>query len=318
LSLASLVACRPGPPSASPTAAPPATATPSPAPTVAPTATPTPLPEGLVLLVQSEATEIASALQPIAEAHGLVFRTTASLDGLDVIPRVVVALDAARAAALAADWPRVPFVALGEGEGAENLILVQRVPDAERPAFLAGYLAALVTQDWRTGVVAADQAVIDAFTNGVAYFCGLCRPVYPPFYEYPRYVLLPSPDADPTTALQALVDKGVQTVYLPFDLSASQWQMALQAVPDVQVIGVGAPPTEDLRWRWVASVGWGTQTALAETVEAVLAGKDVPPTVTPPLEIVEVNSQRLSPGRRADAERLIPDLLSGAIVPLTP
>jgi hypothetical protein len=104
-------------------------------------------------------------------------------DGLQLI--VALPPDPGLAALIAAA-PETQFLAVNIPglEPAPNLSQIQAQgvrPD--QSAFLAGYLAAAITQDWRAGVIslAGDATARLGFTNGVYYFCGLCRPAYPPF-----------------------------------------------------------------------------------------------------------------------------------------
>ena len=86
-------------------------------------------------------------------------------------------------------------------------------------AFLAGYLAAVVTKDWRTGIVAdaSEEKAVKAYEDGVRYYCGLCRPLYPPFLAYPQFALVPAgaQKGEWRVAARELVTAGkVQTLVL--------------------------------------------------------------------------------------------------------
>jgi hypothetical protein len=63
--------------------------------------------------------------------------------------------------------------------------------------FIAGVIAAMVSPDWRAGVISLSDTIDGrsartGFLNGVNFFCGLCLPIHPPVYEYPLYFELPS------------------------------------------------------------------------------------------------------------------------------
>ncbi len=127
-------------------------------------------------------------------------------------------------AALVASAPGTQFLAIGIAglQPAPNLTRIG--PDGLRPdkqAFIAGYLAAVITEDWRVGVLSpgdspGGRAARQGFINGVRFFCGLCLPEVPPYAGYPLFVDL-QPDADQPTwqaAADLLVASGVKTVYL--------------------------------------------------------------------------------------------------------
>ncbi len=122
---------------------------------------------------------------------------------------------------LAAANPQAQFLAVGIPGVTVTSNLSQIGSDGERPdqqGFLAGYLAAVITPDWRVGVISqsdspAGKAAQNGFTNGVIFYCGLCRPSYPPFIQYPILVDLAA-GTDPQAAVDSLVSNAVKTVYV--------------------------------------------------------------------------------------------------------
>ena len=88
---------------------------------------------------------------------------------------------------------------------------------AGQQAFLAGYIAAITTPDWRVGILSlAEDAQAEqsqaAFKNGARYFCGLCKPFYPPFNSYPTAAS--AQKADWQTAADVLLNQSVETIYV--------------------------------------------------------------------------------------------------------
>jgi hypothetical protein len=146
---------------------------------------------------------LQDVLKGLAEQAGLGFEVRTSLEAKELgNVHIVVALPPANGLeALAESTPGTQFLAFGvEGvQPASNLSVLNSA--AGRPdqlGFLAGYLAAAITEDWRVGVVseastAGGKAASLGFRHGVTYFCGLCLPVYPPFPNrgYPVQVDLP-------------------------------------------------------------------------------------------------------------------------------
>jgi len=88
-------------------------------------------------------------------------------------------------------------------EAAGNISVLAGNSQADLPAFLAGYAAAVVSYDFRVGMIlpmdnaSAQQARV-AFANGVAYHCGLCSS-YSLYFgpnggaiSYPQYSEIPA------------------------------------------------------------------------------------------------------------------------------
>lgn len=74
--------------------------------------------------------------------------------------------------------------------------------------FLAGYFAALITDDWRVGGLLPKQTINNTdtstiFSNGVTYLCGRCVPVYGPIVNFPVTATLSVPE-DTAATMQSL------------------------------------------------------------------------------------------------------------------
>lgn len=119
--------------------------------------------------------------------------------------------------------PEVRFFLFYEPENnatPDNVILVRWSPNySEGTAFLAGYISAMITPDWRTGMIDAQNSadnLFGNFANGLHYYCGFCSPVYPPYYSYPTYTAISDAAAiveiDATVA--ALVSDNVKTAFI--------------------------------------------------------------------------------------------------------
>ncbi len=225
-----------------------------------PEPSPTPVQPVLILLAPSGGdTQLFEALQPVLQElainAGLQLQVVDLFDpsttGSEVKGVVVLAPDPG-AAAIAQAIPSVPVLAVGipgiqSGANLNTIPLTEARPDLQ--GFLAGYLAAVVTPDWRVGVISQNetpqgQSSSLGFTNGVIFFCGLCRPAYPPFTAYPVLVNLPtgSGQAEIQAAVDLMVSSGVKTVYVaPSANEESLLQGLAQA--GLWLIGSVPPPT---------------------------------------------------------------------------
>jgi hypothetical protein len=267
-------------------------------------------------------------LSGLAEQSGLRFEVRPSLAASETENvRIVVAIPPDLGlAALAAAAPSVQFLAVGiQGlQPGTNLSVI--AASADRPdqmGFVAGYVAAAVSEDWRGGVVSeqdipAGKAASLGFNNGMTYFCGLCQPVYPPFPNlgYPVQIDLPAgagPD-DWQAAIAFLKTWQVGTVFV-YPSLADESFLAELAQAEINLIVAGPPAGSGSAWRarWVASLGaWEPLHAVPDAWAKLLAGEGGE-LVSLPLEFTGINPDLFTPGRQRVAETMLADLLAGYI-----
>ena len=265
-------------------------------------------------------------LQELGQAAGLSLEVRDSLTVADIDPgvRIVLALPPTEnLEELAQAAPEVQFLAVG-GEGlepAKNLSVISGGdPASADPAFLAGAIAASLTPDWRVGVLypagAGGEEVRQGFINGVYYFCGLCRPSFPPFYEYP--ISAEAPGGDGTGGAQSaadfLIDHAVSTVYVAEGVGDDQLFEYL-AEADIQIIGSGEPPA-GARSHWIASIHEDLNGAVRQVWPELIQGKGGLEQNTP-LVLDARNESNFSPGKQHLAEDLLEKLQAGYIDPGT-
>lgn len=293
-----------------------------PTPTLAPTETKQP--EHVILYAAPEtdpglSAEMQSLISELAASEGLLFEMRSSLSPADLSPetRLVVGLPpAAGLAELAAAVPGTQFLAVAVSglQAGPNLSLVG--PEGFRPdqqGFLAGYLAAVITPDWRAGVLAtggegAERAARQGFLNGLTYFCGLCRPSYPPYQQYPLAADLSN---GVQAALQSLTAGFVETIFLAPGVDPAGLVDELTQ-SGARLIGSGPPPVE-LQSRWVATVRADAGLAVRELWPQLMSGQGG--LVLPlPIAVDAYDESILTPGRLGMVERFLQeDLLPGYI-----
>ena len=117
----------------------------------------------------------------------------------------------------------------------------------DQQGFIAGVIAAMLSNDWRVGVISLSDTVEGhaartGFLNGVVYFCGLCRPAHPPFYEYPLVYELPSTatSAEWQEAANYMVDHDVLAVYV-FPQAGDESMLSILAAGKINIISSGEP-----------------------------------------------------------------------------
>jgi len=323
-----LVACNQAP--ATPTATPDLIILPTDTPEVLPTttATYTPAPSLAVLLAgpgadMDQAGVLQTLLNDTITASGLHWQVRQQLTPADLTPavRLVVALPPDPGlAALAAAAPETQFLAVGTPglEPAANLSMVGALgPRPDQQGFIAGYIAAMLTPDWRVGAItisdsAEGRAARSGFLNGAVFFCGLCNQSYPPFYNYPRYVELPASasSAEWQAAANHMIDYYVETVYVAPG-AGDPMMLSTLAAAGINLIGSGVP-SEAIQPNWVLSFASDPLGLVQQVLPDILAGQgglNLPL----PLELTQINPQLLTPGKQALAEQVLANLLAGYI-----
>jgi hypothetical protein len=153
------------------------------------------------------------------------------------------------------------------------------------------------------------------YTNGVFYFCGLCRPVYPPFPTsgYPLYVKLPATagPADWESTIAHFNAWQAETVFVDPAVTSPEFLGEL-AQAGFNLIIVGLPPA-GLQEQWVASIGAADPIqSLRDLWPGTLNGQGGV-TMELPLGFTAVNPDLFSPGRQRLTEAMLADLLAGYI-----
>jgi hypothetical protein len=288
------------------------------------TITPTTLPERVVLLVPNGADPgLAGSLQTLltklSAQSGLQLQILPGLTAAELTAevRIVVALPPdSGIAALAAAAPKTQFLAIGIPglSAANNLnqIGAQGIrPDQQ--AFLAGYIASTITQDWREGaLVLKDSGAGQAFLNGAIFYCGLCRPATPPFYQYPLYQDL-APGAsqvEQQAAADYLLQYMVKTVYIGPGVGDDALLNYL-AQAGVNIIGVTTPPAE-LQPHWIATLNTDLEGAVSELWPKLVQGEAIS-SPNLPLLITNNNPDLLSAGKVNMFNKISLDLTEGFI-----
>ena len=204
---------------------------------------------------------------------------------------------------------------LGEAPNLTLLDIKSRRPDRE--GFLAGYLAASITPDWRAGVIShsdtvGGKAARNGFMNGVIYYCGLCRPAYPPFLQYPSYADFPSgADEDVwRAAADRLLSNGVKTVYVYPEASVAGLLEYL-AQAQVYLITGGEPPA-GLQANWAALIKSDWIGQLRE-VWASLATGTGKGKLRPVLKFESLDDSVFSPGKQKMVMEILIELAGGYI-----
>ena len=333
LTIIILAGCGP----ASPEALPSLTVEVSPTPEATATASATPTsapPVGIVVIPPNADPALSSSLEPALkekiQEEGLRYQVREALGEEDFqrdrISLVVVLAPYPDLENLLTLGDETAFLAVGfqEVEAGDKVSVVRSgVNDLDVQGFAAGYMAAMITPDWRVAAIGlkenpAAQRAREAFVSGAKYYCGLCLPKYAPTgenYLYPKYVEY-APEmsqAERLGAAKILVDRAVETIYvIPGAGTPDLYQYLGSA--EVNLIGSADDFRPAYQAHWVASFSFDVAGAALEYWPDFRAGK-LGQVIEPPLEIGDVNQELLSPGRLQEVLEIIPEVSAGWITP---
>jgi hypothetical protein len=297
------------------------------------TDTPTPLAPVGVLLTPGEgdqalAEELNSLIGGYIREEGLRFQVLTYLADDDFTREdyqiVVVLPPYPEIAELAGNHPDTRFLAVGfnDLEPGPNLSVLQSGGGAfDIQGFVAGYIAAMITTDWRVGVLSVQEnddalAAREGFRVGAKYYCGLCNPKYAPTgvnYVYPKYIDLPvdASDQDIYANIDLLVDRYVKTFYVVPGVGSQLIYRSLVGYEKL-IIGSGSDFQEEYRDNWVVSLEYDLVSTLVEVWPTFLSA-ETGIVGSPPLLLTDINYDLLSEGKVKLVNEILEDLKAGFI-----
>ena len=306
-------------------------------PTVVPTHTPlptatiipTPSTPLAILVLPTDMDQVTSDLYQktvydLAQQSGFRFQVRNTLTPIDLADptlKVVIVLPPdPGVAALAPTEPGVQFLAVNIPNltAGGNLSVLAGDAQVELPAFLAGYVAAMITDEYHIGMVIPKddvdaQRAFNAFNNGMIYYCGLCRTFYVSQIDYPTYVEIPSDEAPARYGGYANVlinDRKVYALYIYPSLAKDEF-LSYVGTQGVMLIGTSMPDPRP--GGWVMTIRPDTTKAIQTAWPSLVAGQGGI-NVQSPLGIADVDPGLLSPGRLRLAQEILDSLLAGRIL----
>jgi len=314
------------------TATPPPTETPVIPPTL--TSTPT-VPLVIVILPADLDPEDSNLYQKtvydLAQASGMRFQVRNSLTAEELTEpglQIVVAFPPDPGiAALAAAAPQVQFLAInipGVAAGG-NVSALGDNSQSDITAFLAGYTAALITDEYHIGMImpkdnADAQRAAAAFRNGMIYYCGLCRVIFYPAFClaenlqscYPQYIDIPS-DEDRSRynpyADYLILQRDVDTIFV-YPSVAEPDLLTYIGTTGASLIGTFTP--EERPGGWVMTIQPDEIKAIQNAWPQLAAGQGGL-TVQSPLGLSDIDPSLLPPGEQRLVQETLDKLQNGLI-----
>jgi hypothetical protein len=260
----------------------------------------------------------------LAQAAGMRFQVRNALTSADLEPglQVVIALPPDPGiAALAATAPNVQFLAInmpGITAGG-NVSVLGDNSQSELAAFLAGYTAALITDDYRIGMMMPrDNAdairAFNAFASGMTFYCGTCRPFYYLPWSFPQYIDIPADeDKNNYDAYSDILmsQYKVRTIYLHPDIATLDLETYI-GTTGVLMIGTITP--EQRPAGWVMTIQPDVIKAIQSAWPQLVSGQGGL-AVQSPLGLSDIDPELLSPGKQRLVEQMLRDLQDGFVTP---
>ena len=308
-----------------------ATSTPIPTdtPVVPPTLTATATVPLAILVVPADLNPDTSNLYQktvydLAQGSGFRFQVRNTLTTADMEPglKVVIALPPDPGlAALAAAAPDVQFLAINipEVTAGGNISVLGNNNQSDIAAFLAGYTSALITDDYRIGMmIPKDNAdalrALNAYANGMRFHCGICRPLYFFQWSFPQYIEIPA-DEDPANydayADILMLQYKVSTIYLYPDIAIPE---LINYIGTTGTSMIGTKTPTEMPAGWVMTIQPDVIKAIQNAWPDLINGQGGI-TVQSPLGLSDLDPSLLSPGRQRLVEQTLSDLQAGLIAP---
>ncbi len=301
-------------------------------PTDVPTAEPSPTPlPGMTVLVTAGETDTAQTaavqaqLEGLAQSSGQSLEVRAEINPADILPewkQIILLAPPANLPDLLNAAPQAQFIVVSEMDltPASNLNVIRTYP--EEQAFIAGFAAVVIANDWRAAALLPSDEPLGAlkataFVKGGQYFCGLCNSYYSPVVRFPIYYQLPANSA-PGQWLAGADELALSYVYVYYVApeAASGDLLYTLATRSVILLG-GQSPTPEIINLYAATIRFNLTEALNNIWPAVSSGQGGQE-VKAGVELADINAAIFSSGKQAMVQTVLDDLQAGLIYPLDP
>ncbi len=231
--------------------------------------------------------------------------------------------------AIAARHPEVQFIAVDHPgfSPSENLSLIGEQEEVnQQQAFMAGYLSALISEDYKVAAlipseVENSETLTEIFVNGARFFCGDCRPFYPPYNSFPQWETLPIElsSSDFEATIDALMAKEIEVLFVDGRLASKELFTYLNNW-DLMFVSDSSLFFHEwmqlVRNNWAGTIRPDVESALEEIFPLLLEGQgnhDVPVRMV----VTSTEEGLISEGRQRVFDEFADDLLNGLISPET-
>ena len=268
--------------------------------------------------------EYQKTVYDLAQASGMRFQVRNTLTAADLEPglQVVIVLPPDPGiAALAAAAPNVQFLAINIPDlpAGANISVLGGNSQSDLAAFLAGYTAALITDDFRIGMMMPKDnpdaiRAFNAFASGMKFYCGTCRPIYYFQWAFPQYIEIPA-DQDVNTygaySDILMLQYKVRTIYLYPDIVTLDLETYIGTTGTLMI---GTQTPEQMPAGWVMTIQPDVVKAIQNAWPQLIEGQGGL-TVQSPLGLSDIDPSLLSPGKQRLVRQMLQELQSGLANP---
>ena len=306
-----------------------ATTAPTETPISLPTLTATPTVPLVILVLPPEMDAETSNLYQttvydLSQASGMRFQLRNGMTPADLEPglKIVIALFSDPGiAALAPAAPDVQFLAInipGITPGG-NVSVLGSGSQPEITGFLAGYTAAMLTEDFRIGMLMPrdnNDAIrtFNSFNNGMKFYCGVCRSYF--FYQQPAPAFIDIGSDQNRDDYDAFADVlisqyRINTILVHPEI---QTQDLIDYIGTTGTLMIGAISPEQRPAGWIMTIQPDTIKAIQTAWPQLLSGQGGI-TVQSPLGLSDIDPNFLTPGKQRLVQKMLDDLQAGLIAP---
>ena len=186
-------------------------------------------------------------------------------------------------------------------------------------AFLAGYTASMITDDYRIGMLMPKDnndaiRAFNAYVNGMRFQCGLCRPFYILNWSFPQYLEISAEEDKDNYDAYAdilILQYKVSTIYIHPDIYTEDLVNYI-GTTGTSMIGTVSPEQHPAGW---------VMTIQPDVIQAIqnawpqLVSSQGGVTVQSPLGLSDIDPILLSPGKQSRVQQTLDDLQAGLILP---
>jgi hypothetical protein len=184
---------------------------------------------------------------------------------------------------------------------------------------LAGYIAAMITDDYQIGMIIPKdnpdaQRALHAFGDGMAFYCGLCRPFYFLDWTFPQSIEIPTDEKEERYGAYAdylMVQRRVDTLYVYPDVAKPD---LLTYIGTTGALQIGVTTPNPMPAGWAVTIQPDIIKAIQLAWPNLSAGQGGV-NVQSPLGLTDIDPTLLSPGRERLAQQTLDDLLANRITP---
>jgi hypothetical protein len=262
------------------------------------------------------------AVYDLTQQSGYRFQVLNSMTTADLDPGLKVVIAVSKdpgIAGLAAAAPQAQFLAINIPDitPGGNVSVLANNTQTDIAAFLAGYTAAMTTEDYRIGMmIPKDNAqaitALNAYAKGMAYYCGTCQPVYIYNWKYPQYIEIPSTEDVKNYDAYAdilMSQYKVENIFLYPDIYTQDLATYI-GTTGTSMIGTISP--EQRPAGWMMTIQPDVVKAIQNAWPQLTSGQGGV-TVQSPLGLADVDPSLLSEGKQRLVQQTLDELQAGKI-----